>query len=108
MPTPQNGQTHSNNSSTKANDHFVGLALKGLNHAPETTDISEKKKRSRKVMWFNPPFSLNVKANVEKISLKLVKRHFPNENVEHKIFSKKPLTPSGRRRRLQMAITDYA
>ena len=34
-PTKQNGQTHSNNSSTVADklselDHFVGLALKGL------------------------------------------------------------------------------
>ena len=37
-PTPQNVQTHSNNSSDFANelvecvDHFVGLALKGLKH----------------------------------------------------------------------------
>ena len=36
MPTPQNSQTHSNNSSATANelfeffDYFVGLALKGL------------------------------------------------------------------------------
>ena len=35
MPTPQNGQTHSSNSSAFADelfdfDHFVGLALKGL------------------------------------------------------------------------------
>ena len=30
MPTPQNGQTHSNNLLTVF-DHFVGLALKGLN-----------------------------------------------------------------------------
>ena len=30
-PTPQNGQTHSNNSSAVADDHFEGLALKGLN-----------------------------------------------------------------------------
>ena len=35
-PTPQNGQTHSNNSSATADgclnvfDHFVGLAFKGL------------------------------------------------------------------------------
>ena len=28
-PTPQNGQTHSNNSSAISR-HFVGLALKGL------------------------------------------------------------------------------
>ena len=36
MPTPQNGQTHSNNSSAVGKelfgvfDHFVGLAFKGL------------------------------------------------------------------------------
>ena len=32
-PTPQNGQTHSNNSSAECLsvfDHFVGLVLKGL------------------------------------------------------------------------------
>ena len=36
MPTPQNGQTHSNNSSATADellslfDHFMGLPFKGL------------------------------------------------------------------------------
>ena len=30
-PTPQNGQTYSNNSSVSVFDHFVRLALKGLN-----------------------------------------------------------------------------
>ena len=59
-----------------------------LTYNPKTTDCdtSEKKKRKRKVMWFNPP--LNVKASVEKIFLKLVKRHFPKENPLHKIFKK--------------------
>ena len=42
-------------------------------------DTSEKKKRKRKVIWFNPPFSLNVKTNVGKIFLRLVKRHFAKE-----------------------------
>ena len=35
-------------------------------------DTSEKKKSKRKVIWFNPPFSLNVKTNVRKILLRLV------------------------------------
>ena len=43
-------------------------------------DTSEKKKRKRKVIWFNPPFSLNVKTNVGKIFLRLVKRHFAKES----------------------------
>ena len=32
-PTPQNGQTHSNNSS----DHFLGLALKALKKSTKAT-----------------------------------------------------------------------
>ena len=38
VPTPQNGQIHSNNSSATAGelfgvfDHFMGLALKGLRY----------------------------------------------------------------------------
>ena len=42
-------------------------------------DNSEMKKRKRKVVWFNPLFSLNVKTNVGKIFLRLVKRHFAKE-----------------------------
>ena len=57
-------------------------------------DTPEKKKCKRKVIWFNPPFSLNVKTNVGKIFLKIVKRHFPKENPLHKIFSKNTLKVS--------------
>ena len=57
-------------------------------------DTSEKKKRKRKVICFNPPFSLNVKTNVGKIFLRLVKRHFPKENPLHKIFNKNTLKVS--------------
>ena len=57
-------------------------------------DTPEKKKRKRKVIWFNPPFSLNVKTNVGKIFLRLVKRHFPKENPLHKIFNKNMLKVS--------------
>ena len=57
-------------------------------------DTSEKKTRKRKVIWFNPPFSLNVKTNVGKIFFKLVKRHFPKENPLRKIFNKNTLKVS--------------
>ena len=57
-------------------------------------DTSEKKKRKRKVIWFNPPFSLNVKTNVGKTFLRLVKRHFPKENPLHKILNKNTLKVS--------------
>ena len=38
-PTPQNGQTHSNNSSANCRriDHFLGLALKALKKSMKAT-----------------------------------------------------------------------
>ena len=52
-----------------------------LTYSTKTADCdnSEMKKRKRKVVWFNPLFSLNVKTNVGKIFLRLVKRHFAKE-----------------------------
>ena len=37
------------------------------------------RRRTRKIIWFNPPFSLNVKTNVAKISLQLIDTHFPQQ-----------------------------
>ena len=51
-------------------------------------DTSENKKSKRKVIWFNPPCSLNLETNVGKIFLRLVKRLFLKENPLRKIFNK--------------------
>ena len=65
-----------------------------LNYAPtidqnqQNVDHTEKKKRKRKIIWFNPPFSKSVETNVGKIVLKLVKKHFPKTHVLHKVFNK--------------------
>ena len=47
-----------------------------------------KSKRKRKIIWFNPPYSMNVKTNTGKIFLQLIKKHFPRHNNLHKIFNK--------------------
>ena len=47
----------------------------------------KRKKRKRKIIRFNPPFSLNIKTNVGKLFLKLLKSHFPEGNTLHKIFN---------------------
>ena len=54
----------------------------------EKAQYNTKRNRLRKVKWFNPPFSQNVKTNIEKIFLKLVKQHFPNHHKLNKIFNK--------------------
>ena len=47
-----------------------------------------RRKRQRKIIWFNPPFNLDVSTNVAKIFLNLIEKHFPRSSKLHKIFNK--------------------
>ena len=49
---------------------------------------SKKRKRSRNVMYFNPPFSRSVNTNVIKQFLQLIDKHFPKEHKLHKCFNR--------------------
>ena len=51
-------------------------------------DKIEKEKHKRKVIWFNPPFSMNVKTNVGKTFLKFLQGHLPQRYPMHKIFKR--------------------
>jgi 23S rRNA G2445 N2-methylase RlmL len=53
----------------------------------EECDSQQKKKRSRskKVIWFNPPYGINVKTNVGEFFFELIDKHFPKGNPIHKI-----------------------
>ena len=57
----------------------------------EKPQYNTKKNRLRKVIWFNPPFSQNVKTNIGKTFLKLAKQHFPKHQKLNKIFNKNTL-----------------
>ena len=54
----------------------------------ESNNLGSKNTRKRKVIWFNPRYSMNVETNIGKTFLKLVKKHFPRNNSFHKIFNK--------------------
>ena len=43
----------------------------------ERRSQNTRRNQNRKVIWFNPPFSLNVKANIYKEFFKLIRKHFP-------------------------------
>ena len=45
-------------------------------------------KRKRNIIWYNPPFAMNVKTNVAKIFLRLISKHFPAGNPLRKIFNR--------------------
>ena len=50
---------------------------------------TRKRNRSRNTIWFNSPFSQNVKTNVGKTFLRLIYKHFPKTSKLHKIFNRR-------------------
>ena len=68
---------------SSADSGFIVLDVKSLMAA------FWNKKRKRKIIWFNPPYSKNVQANVGKIFLRYIKKHFPkNTHKFYEIFKK--------------------
>jgi len=64
------------------------LSEAGYKYKIQYKTIEKRKNRPRKTIWFNPPFSLNVKTNIGKAFLKLVEKHFPKHHKLSKIFNK--------------------
>ena len=62
----------------------------------QQSNNNNKKKRSRNITWFNPPFSLNVKTNIGKIFLQLIKECFPKNHILNKICNRNTLKLSYR------------
>ena len=60
-----------------------------IKYCPEESVSSRRRKnRSRNIIWYNPPFSRNVKMNAGKHFFTLLKKHFGKNHKYHKIFNK--------------------
>ena len=60
----------------------------------EKQNVKQKRTRSRKVIWFNPPFSINVKTNIARRFLLIVDKNFPNGHKFKKILNRNTLKVS--------------
>ena len=58
-----------------------------LNYIAPTTN-KKQKNRKRKIKWFNPPFSRNVKSNIGRTFLRLLSKNFSWNHTMHKIFNR--------------------
>ena len=58
-----------------------------LEYMPHVTQ-QPRRNRQRNIIWFNLPFSKNVKTNIARSFLKLVDTHFPISNKLHKISNR--------------------
>ena len=41
----------------------------------------------RQIIWFNPPYSVNVKTKVGKLLMRLIDKHFPSHHKSHKLLN---------------------
>ena len=86
----------SNNSCDKneldraAPDYNKALADSGYTELLAFSPNPSKKKRNRtrNRIWFNPPFSLNVKTNIGKEFFRLLDKHFPSHHRYYKLFNR--------------------
>ena len=65
------------------------LKNSGFNYSKkfEAPVENTKPNRNRKIIWFNPLYSINVKTNIDKVFLKLVRKYFfPRSHKFNKIF----------------------
>ena len=59
--------------------------------APKKNDESQKRKRKRRIIWFDPPYSNNIKTNIGKTFLQLLSKRFPKDHQMRKIYNKSTL-----------------
>ena len=60
-----------------APDHNTALKKSGFNeNIKYSPSQSKQRNKRRQIIWFNPPYSVNVKTNVGKLFMKLIDKHF--------------------------------
>ena len=59
-----------------------------LKYEKENQNNNTKRKRTRNITWFTPPFNQEVKTNITKEFLKILNKSFPEGNPLRKIFNK--------------------
>ena len=55
---------------------------------PTHRNTSTRQNRQRNVIWFNPPYSKNVKTNIARDFLRLLDKHFPPTHKLYSIFNR--------------------
>ena len=67
---------------------MFSMQLEYTNNSPPCSRDQQRRKRSREIIWFNPPFSQSVSTNVGQIFLRVLDMHFPKSHKLHKIFNR--------------------
>ena len=74
-------------------DYNNSLKSSGLSHNIEynprpPTQAAAPRQRKRNIIWFNPPYNVEVTTSIGSSFLALMSKHFPQQHKYHKIFNK--------------------
>ena len=64
----------------------IGYTAK-LTYEPLPSVVQPKRKRRRRIIWFNPPYSKSVFTNIGKEFFNLLGLHFPKQHPFHRLFN---------------------
>ena len=65
------------------------IKISGFNENIQfTSTLPPRRNRFRKVIWLNPPYSVNVKTNIGRIFLRLMGKHFPRLHKYRKLLNR--------------------
>ena len=62
----------------------------------QATNTARKRCRKREIVWWNPPYSANVKTKTGAAFFKLLGQHFPKDHPLHKIINRNTVKMSYR------------
>ena len=72
-----------------APDYNTALKKSGFNENIKYSPSQLKQRnRKRQIIWFNPPYSVNVKTNLGKLFMRLIDKYFPSHHKFHKLFNR--------------------
>ena len=67
---------------------FINTKIKFDVNVEKPNSNEAKRKRNRNIIWFTPPFNVQVVTNIGRTFLHLIRKHFPKTNELNKIFDK--------------------
>ena len=81
-------------SALKASGYQEKIAFIAERKEASAKRTGKRKNRGRRIIWFNPPYSKNVRTRIGKKFLRLVSKHFPKSAALSKIFDRNTLKVS--------------
>jgi hypothetical protein len=75
------------NNALKQSNFDTTLTYEQITNEENTDNGTQRRNRQRNTIWYNPPYSKNIKTNIGQRFLQLIDKHFPTSNKLHKIFN---------------------